>query len=307
MNTIAPTVAISEKEPLEVFQKPSSLPFWKMFFLVTINFFTVALAIPIVYFPTTFSQELWTELWFMLVGLYHGQLFLVAYWKSFGGTRWMGRWVLLSLLTICGAAPVAAMFAHRAFIFFHGNRPIQVGDFGPIILSLIVVWSLHVIFLIATCASPIEINFREARRARPTSRQGFTLLDAIRLIVLALIPIGLIFLLYSLDHVFAGKMVPAVAISVLFTGIALTPAALLFVTESNFLWKFIGASAWAAVTVVIFLFLPEQWASERTATAHLAAVGIVFFNLLVLRAMGLRWIVPPDSSPATTDKSQIAI
>lgn len=306
MNTFASKGDLALEATATPASKIIASPFWKISLLVAINFLSVMLAIPIIYFPARFSRETWTELWLLLVGLYHGQLFLLAYWKTFGGTPRIGRRFLLTMLTICGATPVTAMFAHGAFIALQRELTLHVRDFGPIILSLIVVWSLHVIFLVATCVSPIVINFSELSNRWPSTPSPFTFVDALKLICLTLVPVSLMFSLYWLDHVFAGMMLPSVAISVLFTGIALTPAALLLVTDTHFLWKFVGVSAWASLTIVLFLNIPRQWAPESNVTAHLAAVGVVFLNLLALRAMGLRRLANETPPPVAGQGEMLA-
>jgi len=110
------------------------------------------------------------------------------------------------------------------------------------------------------------------------------------------VPVGLSLLLYEIDPVIIQKMAMHVVVTTFFSAIALTPAALLLVTESNFAWKLIGSIGFAILILIAFLLVDSQLSPEHTVMTHAATCVVVFLNLLVLRGLGLRWM-PFEGKP----------
>jgi hypothetical protein len=298
MSTLAPSVDSTAAIPFGKENASVASPFWKMALLVALNFLSVPLAIPILYFPDRIPRHWAPPFWFVIVGLYHGQLFLLAYWMTFGGTPKHGRRVLMTTLAMFGAATFAWMDAHRAHLYLNRRIGFRFEDLAPVITAMIILWLLHLSLLILRNYSQIVITFSDLRTITSPLRKDTLTHHIGQWLLISAVPITFMVTLEAIHQAFFKKLAVHVAITILFSFLALTPASLLLMKASNFLWGLIGSIGWAALVVIGFLLIPAEWFPEETVTSHAAICTVVIFNLLILRALGLRWLPnePPDLS-----------
>lgn len=284
-------------------------PLGKIALLVGLNFLSVPPAAFLFYRIVPLVPETRGSFSFILFGIYHGHLFLLAYWMAFGGVPKTGRRLLVSLLTILGALPIGVMTAHQVIRFqYRSNAPFGWDELpalvpyvvNPPLIALTIVWLLHSFFMIPQYFANATISFKELPNESPHSPPSHGIAWQLFIwCVYFAAPIGLYLLLYGVDESGTQVTTRHLLISTLFSVVALTPASLLLVTEDNFTWK-IGASiGWFILSMLAFLLIPLEWAVQDS-TLHLATGATVILNLLILHALGLRWL--GAASPALSTR-----
>jgi hypothetical protein len=306
MSTLAPYASPVESK-LAVNQPSSKSPFWKIATMVGLNILCVPLAVVLFYPILELTPATRGLLTFVLFGIYHGHLFLLAYWMTFGAVPKAGRRTMASLLAVAGALPIGIMTAHQnAMIQQQGGASFGSEELpvllplvaGPPLIALTIIWLLHSIFMIPQHLGRVVINFQELASESPNKSSHGRGWQFFCWAVYFAAPVGLYLLLWNVDQMRTRGAFGHILISTLFSVIALTPAALLFVTDRHFIWKIGATIGWVIVAMTGFLLIPPEWSSPETFMLHCATSVTVILNLLILRALGLRWLGAATASPA---------
>jgi hypothetical protein len=290
---------MSEYRPTEVDGEANSLPqpmssTWPFVVLLAVNSLSLfATLATLCSFRWGFNVWVYAYIYPAAWAVMEAQLYLVAFWFSFGTLPKRRRRLLLLALIVCGGACFGAgvyLILGTQISFTSNNDAFAKSIIliaGTPLLAVALVWMANAMFVIPAWFINKEVGFRSSHTGLGHHQRTFGIRQLFSWTTQVALPLGLFNAYIVLTGSNAGVIANFTAFVIVIICCSPLVAAMLLQRISI---AYVGAAlVWAAMISFVVSFLPEGYFQIHPFWSFGVHTLTVFLNVLALRRIGLRW------------------